>query len=291
MIAYAPFIPHTLEHLTEAHVFPAPLPEAFYSKICAEYQSLNDVTVQRITYPSDRLTVTGLSALPAAIRPGSHPILIYNRGGSGNYGMLTVLSAMRSMVPFAQQSMLVFASNYRGNDGGDGIEEFGGRDVDDVLTLLEQAKTHPGWDGKNIFMLGHSRGAMMNYLAIKRGAPLNAAVSLAGVADLRLSLDVRPQMEKVYQRYIPHINERREELLTDRSALSWPEKITVPTQLQHGLADEVVSDEHSRLLAQAFAAQGLAHELHLHEGGNHALIRVWDTVLQHANRWFEEYRQ
>ncbi|MEQ1789289.1 MAG: hypothetical protein ABL857_02480, partial [Rickettsiales bacterium] len=152
------FIPHTLAHLTEIRTFPSPLPEAFYNKICKEYEDINDAKTNRIIYNSDGLKVTGISCLPSQITEKKHPIMIYNRGGNREYGKLTVLSVMRSMLPFARAGYLVFASNYRGNDGGEGSDEFGGAEVNDILNLLEIAKTNPAWDGKNIFMLGQSRG-------------------------------------------------------------------------------------------------------------------------------------
>ena len=40
------------------------------------------------------------------------------------------------MVNMARWGYVVVASQYRGNDGGEGREEFGGADVNDVLNLL-----------------------------------------------------------------------------------------------------------------------------------------------------------
>jgi dipeptidyl aminopeptidase/acylaminoacyl peptidase len=285
------FTPHPLSHLTLVRAFPNPLPEAFYDKICKEYEAASDAISSRIIYESDGFKVTGISCLPAQTSPKKHPILIYNRGGNREYGMLTVLAVMRSMLPFARAGYLVYASNYRGNDGGEGAEEFGGADVNDVLNLLEIAKQNPDWDGKNVFMLGHSRGGMMTYLSLRRDKTINAAVSIAGVADIWSSIKDRPELEKkVYKKLIIADDAHREQEYKNRSAVCWAEEISAPLLLLHGTADEAVSISHSTRLAEKLTSLGKEHELVIYEGGNHALLRYWDAVIAKCLSWFEGYR-
>ncbi|MDX1975042.1 MAG: prolyl oligopeptidase family serine peptidase [Rickettsiales bacterium] len=288
MIESTPFIPHTLAHLTEAKVFPSPLPEAAYSKMLAEYAAL-DVITSRITYDSQGLRVTGLSALPATIQKQSHPILIYNRGGSHEYGKLTVISVLRSMAPFARAGFLVYASNYRGADGGEGSEDFGGEDVQDVLQLIEAAKQNPAWDGKNIFMLGHSRGGMMTCLAMKHGAQLSAAIILASLTDLWQAAEQNAAVDALYHRLIPELSADREAMLKARSPVYWPEQISAPLYLLHSQSDDVVPAQHSLQLADALTKQKKPHNLHLYSDANHALLRVWDDVLARSLSWFGEH--
>lgn len=292
ILSETPFVPQTLESLTLGKVFPSPLPEAAYAKMLREYEAVTDVITRRIVYESDGLKVTGLSCLPTQIVEKSHPLLIYNRGGAGEFGKLTVLSALRSMIPFARARLLVFASNYRGNDGGEGKEEFGGVEVDDVLNLLAIARRHTGWDGRNTFLLGHSRGAMMTHMTVRRGANANAVVAVAGIADLRQSGEERPEMEeRVFQRLIPGEGVQREAAYDARSPRRWAEELTVPTLLLHGDGDTAVDAAHSVRLAEVLAQAGNPHELHIYPGGNHALLRHWDDVLARSLAWFERYRR
>jgi len=292
MLSSEKFVPHPLQYLVQTKTFPQPLPEDFYEKMIGEYEAIQDVEVSRITYESDGLKVTGLTAFPKDIMPGKHPLLIYNRGGNKEYGKLTLLSAMRSMVPFARKGYLVFASNYRGNDGGEGNDEFGGADINDVLNLLTLARNHQGFDGKNIYMIGHSRGAMMTYLAIKNGAPLSAAVGIAGVADLRQSAQERPEMQKnVYSRLIPANTDAPEDIYRSRSAVAWANELNVPLLLLHGDADEAVDVSHSIRLEEALKKAGRECELLVYPGGNHALFRFWDDVLTRCLQWMGGHRQ
>jgi dipeptidyl aminopeptidase/acylaminoacyl peptidase len=291
IISSEKFIPHSLEHLTRTRVFPTPLPEVFYDKICKEYEAVDYAVTQRIIYESDGLKVTGITSFPVKTEPGKHPILIYNRGGTREYGKLTVLSVMRAMIPFAKAGYLVYASNYRGNDGGEGTEEFGGADLNDVFNLLETAKANPAWDGRNIFMLGHSRGGLMTYMAIRNNKEINAAVSIAGVADIFQSAEERLDMqEKVYQKLIPGTGDERKQAYINRSALCWANEIDTPLLLMHGTSDDAVDVSHSLKLAEKLKEAGKTYEIIIYEGGSHALLRQWDDVLEKSLSWFENYK-
>ena len=281
-----PFIPHTLEHLTAVRSFPQPLPEAFYNGMLADFAKADDCEISRITYESDGLQVTGISCLPK--NPTAAPILIYNRGGSREYGKLTLVSVMRSMLPFARKGYLVFASNYRGNDGGEGVEEFGGADVNDIVNLIALAKQHPAWDGQNIFMLGHSRGGMMNALTLKQGERFNAVVTIAGISDLR-ELQSPHMVENIFKPLIPGFLFAPEAALEARSAVLWPDALSAPLLLLHGDADKDVPPNHSSRLALALGKLQHSYELAIFEGGNHALIRHWDAVLDKCFSWFARY--
>lgn len=289
LLSARPFVPHSLAHLTEARVFPSPLPALAYDKLCEEYAALRDVEVWDITYESDGLAVTGLMALPKD-REGPHPVLVYNRGGSREYGKLTLLNVLRSMVPFAQDGMLVFASNYRGNAGGEGVEEFGGAEVRDVLRLLAIARAHPDGDGRNAFMIGHSRGGMMTALAMKAGAELNAAISIAGIGDARRLLHSEALCRQVLLPLVPGFAEAPQAALEARSPVLWPEAITAPLLLLHGDNDRDVDVADSRALHQAITAVGGISGLVVYPGGGHALLRHWPDVLTRCRDWLGRYR-
>jgi dipeptidyl aminopeptidase/acylaminoacyl peptidase len=59
------------------------------------------------------------------------------------------------------------ASNYSGSLFSEGKYEFGGADVNDVLRLIDIAKSIPNADPKRIVMMGWSRGGQMTYQALK----------------------------------------------------------------------------------------------------------------------------
>jgi len=270
------FIPHSLAQLEELKAFPpGAMPEVAYNKLVSQYEAVDDVTVERVTYEHDGLTMNGLISTPQGTPKGT---VIYNRGGSGNYGIHTVHAVMRQFVPFARAGYVVVGSNYRGNDGGEGKDEFGGRDVEDALALYELAKakgpTH---------LIGHSRGGMQAFLMLKRGFEPNSLIAIAPVCDLIVWNQQDGRMrEHVYKRYIPGFLDDEEGTLKARSVLEWPEAVQTPTLILHGTKDEAVPHSQSESLNTLLTNR---REFHLYEGGNHALTRHWDDVLERSLKW------
>lgn len=198
-----------------------------------------DATYLRLKYISDGLEVIALEARPKNLN-SKHPVVIFNRGGNREYGKIEQPTMF--MYRLVKNGYVVFASQYRGNDGGQGKEEFGGRDVHDVLNLIKVAQSRDYCDKENIFMIGMSRGGMMTYLAIKEGAPIKAAVVFAGVTDLfRLSIDTPLLEQNVLLELIPDIHTAKEREYKKRSAVYWPEKLKLPLLIQHCYQDERVS--------------------------------------------------
>ena len=103
----------------------------------------------------------------------------------------------------ANWNYVVIASQYRGNDGGEGQDEFGGKDLNDVLNLTETLKQIEGADTTRIGIEGASRGGMMTYQAMKETCGFKAAVVSAGSANAFEHLVHRPDFEEnVYAQVI-----------------------------------------------------------------------------------------
>lgn len=270
--------------------FVGELIERSYTLMRTKFEALEGVVIHSLAYESDGLKVTGVEVLPEFAAGETGPLAIFNRGGSRNFGALSVPQIMNLMVPLTRSLRAgVLASNYRGNAGGEGQEEFGGAEVNDILRLIEIGKEQPWWDGKNIFLFGWSRGGMMTYLTLKAGAQVNAAAVGAGIANV-FALE-GDRMEKIYEGLIPGYPANREEAFTDRSAVCWPEEISAPLLLLHGDADKKVTIEHAQMLHKLL--QQLDHPVKLMEypGGGHGLMRENADVMQQVADWFTAYRR
>jgi len=163
---------------------------------------IDSITVQSITYSSDGLKVKGYLVIPAG--KGPFPCLIVNRGGNREFGAISDNGAVARLGSMAHWGYVVIASQYRGVAGGEGMEEFGGADVDDVLNLIPALESLPEADTSRIGMWGGSRGGMMTYLALARTDRLRAAVIAAGVSGSFDTVKRRPSMEtEVYAELVP----------------------------------------------------------------------------------------
>ena len=120
-------------------------------------ETLKNTIVEKITYDSDSLKVKGYLARPKD-DTGKYPCVIWCRGGIGNAGAIDSFNAKGIFGQIASWGYIVFASQYRGNDGGEGQDEFGGDDVNDVLNLIPLADEIENADKSKWGIEGWSRG-------------------------------------------------------------------------------------------------------------------------------------
>ncbi len=248
------------------------------------------IELSRITYESGGLKVRGYIAVP---KSGEKlPCVIYNRGGNREFGALTDLRAAVLLGKLARRGYVVVASQYRGNGGGEGREEFGGAEVQDVLSLIPLLEGLPRADATRIGMYGWSRGGMMTYLALARTDRLRAAIIGAGVSDSFASVAKRPKMEEhVYSELVPNWNENREQALAVRSAIRWPEKLhrETPILILHGTSDWRVHPSQSLRMAEALLEIQHPFRLMIFEGGDHGLSEFRAEVDDAAGAWLDRY--
>ncbi len=248
------------------------------------------VELSRITYESDGLKVRGYLATPMA--GDKLPCVIFNRGGNREFGALSDLRAALLLGKVARRGYVVVASQYRGNGGGEGREEFGGAEVQDVLNLIPLLEGLRRADSSRIGMYGWSRGGMMTYLALARTDRLRAAVVGAGVSDSFASIKNRPEMEEhVYSELVPNWSENREQALAARSAIRWPEKLhkETPILILHGTGDWRVHPSQSLRMAEALLEHRHPYRLMVFEGGDHGLSEFRDEVDAAIGAWLDRY--
>ena len=244
------------------------------------------VRCRRISYGSDGLRVTGFIVEP--VTPGRHPLVIFNRGGTQNFGAIRT-GDLVEFAGWALDGYVVAATQYRGNDGGEGVEQWGGADVNDIVHLATLARALPSVDPAGVYMYGVSRGGMMTYLALKAGVQVRAAATVGGPSDLAVSLTHRADMEKVYRELMPDYARRKDEHLRARSAVHWPEAINAPLLLLHGGADWRVWPGNALALASALQRLGRPYGLVVYEGDDHPLTQHWPDARQRIRQWFRSH--
>ena len=221
------------------------------------------------------------------------PVVIYNRGGNGDFGGVVFASMVRNLFPIAEQGFIIIGSQYRGTFYKDKThdDEFGGKDVDDVMALIKLIPSIAGADENRVGMLGASRGGMQTYLTLKQMDKVKAVAVIAGVSDLTIGLEERPIMAKVHQKRIPNYAQNKQAELEKRSVLKWLDKIPqdVPILLVHGMSDERVSVEQSITLAEALEKADMPHKLVLYPGDNHGLVQNKAKATQEIVAWFNTY--
>lgn len=269
------------------------LPEHQNKMIASGWGSevLEKTTVEKITYLSDGLKVKGYIAYPNDSSE-KFPCIIWCRGGYGNAGAIDKFTARGIFGQLASWGYCVFASQYRGNDGSDGHDDFGGEDVNDVLNLIPLADEIPQAD-KNIWGIeGWSRGGMMTYLALTRTNIFKAAVVLGGIADLRCNAQESRFMRRLYEHSLKNFTEEEfKRRCEQRSIVNFSEKLPkeTPLLLIHGNADERVLPHDSLDLSYKLLEHKIPFRLVMLEGGDHFLKSHRKEVDEMRKNWYDRF--
>jgi len=243
--------------------------------------------VEIITYISDGLKVKGYIAYPEDSSKEC-PCVIWNRGGAGNRGAIDEFTARGIYGQLASWGYVVFASQYRGNAGGEGKEELGGKDVNDVLNLITIADEIPSADKTKWGIEGWSRGGMMAYLALTKTDIFKCAVLVGAISDLKQNIADNPNGLKGYKIYLGEKN--LEDKIIQRSAINFADKLpSIPYLILHGGGDDTVSPDQSTRMAERLKELHISHKLVILENGDHYLKNHRKEVDRLRREWYSKY--
>lgn len=244
---------------------------------------------QKLKYLSDGLKVTAYLYKPKQIDGQKLPTIIFNRGSAVRGDIAPELISFFHRLGSA--GFLVLAPMLRQSDGGEGRDELGGADIDDLINILPVAKSLGFADMNNLFMYGESRGGMMTYMAIKRKLPIKAAAVFGAFTDLQQLVDAHPRdySPAFFAKLWPDYETRKGELFEARSAIRWVEELNVPLLIMHGGADGGVNPQHSLNLAQQLQKLGRVYELIVYAEDGHRLAHNQLDRDQRATSWFKKF--
>lgn len=219
-------------------------------KISGEIESLRDypspnpnVTLTEITYWSEGLRVKGLLATP--IRHANYEGILYLRGGMQGVGMVRPAR----ITQLASHGFIVFAPYYRGTRGGEGRDEFGGKDRFDAINAVDVLKKF--CNKERIHLFAFSRGGIMALWTGILRDDITSIVTWGGVSNATYTYEERIDMRRMMKRVFggsPHTNPDAYE---DRSPFHNIEDITSPVLIIHGMQDENVGLKHAQLLEES----------------------------------------
>jgi len=250
------------------------------------------MAIYRVNYRSDTLWVKGYLGIPNATtdRPslssntnqhGRLPGLVYCRGGFGRVGQVK-LDWLRA---FVERGYVVFAPLYRGNEGGEGNDEFGGADCEDCCAAVRLLRHLPFVDSEQVSVMGFSRGAINAFRTAILEPNIKGLILWGGVADLAATYVERPELQKMLRRVLRGSPQTAAAAYSVRSAISQVHAISCPTLLVHGTADVQVDVRHARKLYIAMRAANKSVTAHLYEGyGHHLPEPVFSAVVE---RWLD----
>jgi dipeptidyl aminopeptidase/acylaminoacyl peptidase len=272
----------------------------FPKEIYNEVKNQSVFECLKITYSSDKNSVEGFIYKPIVTNSKKYPVIIWNRGGTGNFGKFNE-SDLVSFYQLAKKGYIIVASNLRYIDDKERYDQAGGDDLNDIMNLIPLIKKLDYADSSNLFMVGFSRGALMTHLAIKNKIPINAATVIAGVTDAYKFFKERPEFINGWNKdgyvfdglknNLPDFEKNKKEYLRQRSVVYWADKINTPLLILHSRTDKRVPVENSIHLAAKLQNQGKVYSLVIYDDDGHSLPKHKEDVYNKIFNWFEKFKQ
>ncbi|MBQ4915608.1 prolyl oligopeptidase family serine peptidase [Maribacter sp. MMG018] len=254
---------------------------------------------ETFNYKSDGFEVSGYLCRPKKAITKKVPVIIYNRGGTGNFGKLSE-EDLPDFYWLAKNGFAVYASNYRFVGEMGKMDQSGGDDINDVLNLYNIVKKIDDVDGNNVFMMGVSRGGMMTYQSLKK-INVNAAAVIGGIADFKLHTIQRPifiggwsDLEEEYNykglaNILPEFNKNSEKYLNERSAIEWADEINTPIYILHSRQDGRVSVTGAIELVQQLDSYNKEYKFKIYNRKSHSLPYSKFDSFEEITTWFKSH--
>jgi dipeptidyl aminopeptidase/acylaminoacyl peptidase len=216
------------------------------------------------------------------------PCIIFNRGGSKDYGKIDERVLFFLIAKIASWGYSVIASQYSGNDGGEGKDECGGMDVNDMLNLKDILDQYDRVDSSKIGMFGGSRGGMMTYIALKQVDWIKAAVIRAGSSNEIRGYKLRPSV-KEFRSDMYDVHSEEENI--KRSGIFWVDQMTkkTPLLLIHGTGDDKVSPLDALEMGVELYKNNIPFELHVYQDDDHKISKNSKEAMEKTHQWFDKY--
>lgn len=260
-----------------------------YAKMKKIHAHLEKVNIYDLTYSSfDKTRVKGFLLLPNQNQK-KYPVIIFNRGGNGSYAMVNDQYIVTFLSKIASRGFIVIGSQLRGSDGSEGIDEFGGKDIDDVLSLFNIINSIEMADTTKIAQLGWSRGGITNFQLLKRTKKIRTTITIAGPSDILKTK--RKEMFEVYKNRIRNYS---------LDSIYFSNKISPIFQIDsvlnkkesflfiHGDQDEKVAVSDSKELYDKTLKNGFKSEFILFENSEHSLFNQFEKLISDIVFWLND---
>lgn len=243
---------------------------------------------------SDGLKIEGLLTVPPTeVAKAPYKLLVIPHGGP--HGRVAFGFDFTVQL-FAANGYAVFQPNFRGSTGyGQKFidadrRDFGGGDMQDILTGIEQLVKEGLVDRDRQFVFGSSYGGFMTTWLVGHTNQFRAACAQNAVTDLPMmwSLsDIPSWIEWEFGGRGFEIND----LLRKHSPLTYVDKVKTPTLLLHCRDDRRVPLPQGRAFHRALQVRGVPTELVIYPDENHGIRqpRHREDFLRRILAWFARH--
>lgn len=253
-------------------------------------ESIDDSIVEKVVYLSHGIKVRGYIAYPKFNKENEKfPCLLWNRGGFEKRGAIDSYTARGMFGQIAAWGYVVFASQYRGNFEGEGVDEFGGAELIDIINMTHTASEFPFADTEKWGIEGWSRGGLMSYLILSKYNFFKTALITGGITDLKEAYHAVDTIKKGVDNLTNFAN--LEDFLYSRSIINFYEKlpIDIPYLIIHGSNDDVINPSQSLRLTERMIKSGYSVRLLMLEDSDHYIKQRKKEGDLMRKEWLKKY--
>lgn len=244
------------------------------------------INIYKITYRSGKCDVTGYVIEPK--KDEVYPAVISCRGGSRDFGQVSLEKLWGPLADLAQEGYVVFVPQYRGVDGGEGQDDWGGPDtIQDILSLKPIINNYDKCDPKRIGIIGHSRGGLMVAKMMTKVKWLKAAVMGSSTIDTVRSV----RTSERWKDHMASFGIKTKKNCIDRSPLYWVDKLNkkTPLLLVQGTSDWRVSADYAIDMAKRLQEHEHPYRFVMYDGADHGITEHRHEYRNEIKNWLNRF--
>ncbi len=235
---------------------------------------------------------TGLINIPN-VTPA--PIVVMIRGYVDQKIYSTGVGTRKMAEYLASRGFITIAPDFLGYGGSDkeseNIFETRFQTYSTVIALGKSLSQISQWDGKNVFIWGHSNGGQIALgwiVAQKLDYPtvLWAPVTKPFPYNVLYYTDESPDGGKLIRQNLAKLEEHHD--ANKFSFATYPDRINAPIQVHQGAADQSVPVSWNDKFVATLRAYSAKPEYYIYEGDDHNLSKNWNVVAERTFRFFEK---
>ena len=257
--------------------------KSFYDYKQSQWKTMNFFKIKYNSLHNEEfLKISGFLIEPINIENQKLPVIIYNRGGSKEVGVISEEKILNELSEFASWGFIVIGTQYSGNDGSEGKDQCGGEEVNDIINLFEVLKEVDNVDFDKINMIGVSRGGLMTHQVLNKIDWVKKAVTKAGATNEFRAFDQRPELKE----FLLDCYDTESEIeKLKRSPSLWSseefENYNTPVLILHGSNDDKVSLEDSLDMVNTMDKYSKDYKLVIYSGEINFLIPIGISSINH----------
>lgn len=288
---------------------PSDPPEAYWSQLDAfdpiplssfneKLSALPKIKTEVISWQSDDFEIDGLLTYPLHYEEGrQYPLLVEVHGGPMGVYSENFLGNIHfyPFPAFAEAGFMILRPNFRGSSGYGkdfriaNYNDWGGKDLDDILTGIDTLIEKNMVDSERIGIMGASYGGFMTAWAVSQTDRFKAASMAAGLYNL-VSFTGTTDIPEYLPDYFGlfHLNPK---LYQNRSPIYHVQNITTPCLIEHGTADKRVpiSQAYEMYHALQYAGQDATLIVYPDVGHGTTDPKMKIDALKSNLAWFQEH--